>query len=78
VFENTDLNPLFGEFSVRVKGQTRGTLAVSLSPGETQPVRVPVALTDLTGNLQAEIVWTPEQDTGMTPLQSALVWLMIE
>lgn len=77
VFENAALTPLSGEFSVRVQGQVRGTASVALFPEEAQQIRLPVDLAGLSGALPAEIVWMPDQEVGMAPLQSALVWVMV-
>lgn len=76
IFENSGIGPLTGVVEVRVYGEVRGTLAVAISPGGRQYVRVPVNLTALSGNVQAEIHFVPESAV-MLPLQSALIWLQV-
>ena len=75
VFERAPVST-FGEVQVRVQGDVRGSAPVVTRPMEAHLLRVPVDMTGLTGAVPAEIIFI-SPDGVMSPLQSAMVWLLI-
>ena len=75
VFEEIPVST-FGEVQVWVQDEMRGAVEIVTRPMETQHVRVPVDVTDLTGNVPAELVFIPPDGT-LSPLQRASVWLLL-
>ena len=76
IFDNTTVAPMAGKLEVRAYGELRGALLVSIPPGARYHIRVPVDLTSLSGTVQAELRFLPENEV-MLPLQSALIWLQV-
>lgn len=76
IFESAPLST-FGEVQVWVQDEMRGTAEIVTRPMEEKQVRIPVDVTDLTGNIPAELVFIPA-DGALLPLQSAGIWLLTE
>ncbi len=66
----------FGQVQVWVQDEMRGTAEIVTRPMEARHVRIPVDVTDLKGNVPAELVFVPPDGT-LLPLQRASIWLLL-
>ncbi len=75
IFDKMPLS-VFGTMQVRLQGEVRGSVPVITRPMEEHPVRIPVEIGGLKGNVPAEIVFLMPDGT-QPPLHAAAIWLLI-